>query len=146
MTCAEAREALLVADLAQLEAATGALHEHLAACPGCRRDAARILAAHDALRAQVARPAPGAAADAARRAIAEGRALARRRRRWMVPLLVAAAGVAIVLLVPRDRAARAPAVAVTVTRPTPPPLVEAAGAHVAVITTRRPDITVVWQF
>jgi hypothetical protein len=145
MTCSEARDALLSADLAALRAATGPLHDHLAACEGCRRDAERILAATVALRSHLVRPLPDATA-AAHRAIAAGRGLVRARRRRMVPLLVAAAAVAIVLLVPRDRATETPSAIVTVARPAPPPLVTAPAAHVAVITTRRPDITVVWQF
>jgi hypothetical protein len=147
MTCTEAREALLSADLAEVRAVTGPLYDHLAACATCRHDASRIVAAYDTLMHHVVRPSPDAARAAARRAIAEGRLLARRRRRQLVaPLLIAAAGVAIVLLVPRDRAAHAPAGAVAVADPALPPLVEAAGSRVAVITTRRPDITVVWQF
>lgn len=145
MTCSEAREALLSADLAALQATAGPLRDHLAACEGCRRDADRILAASAALRSRVARPSPDATV-AARRAIAAGRDLMRARRRWrIVPLLAAAAAVAAILLVPRDRATDTPGTD-TAAQPALPPLVDAAGAHVAVITTRRPDITVVWQF
>jgi len=146
MTCAEAREALLTADLADLEATAGPLHDHLVACVTCRRDIARVLAAHRALRAPVGPRGLEAAEAAARRAVGEGRVRIRsRRRRRLASALGAAAVIAALLFVPSDRGS-APPIGITTTAPAPPPLVETASGRVAVITTRRPDITVVWQF
>jgi predicted anti-sigma-YlaC factor YlaD len=147
MTCPEAREFLLTADLDRLEATGGPLADHLAACPTCRAAATRIVQAHRALRAAV--PAPRRAGRLiAERAIAEGRAAMRRRRRIVrraVPTLLAAAAIGAVLLVPRDRLPRG-----TIAPATPnaslPPLVAASSTDVAVIATSRPDITIIWQF
>jgi len=146
MTCAEAREILLTADLTVLEATDGPVSEHLAACPTCQAVAARILAAHGALRAAV----PGSRRPSSlvtERAIVQGRAIVRRRRllRRIVPTLLAAAAVAAVLLVPRDRLLPG-TMAPPTRRASLPPLVEASNTDVAVITTSRPDITIIWQF
>jgi predicted anti-sigma-YlaC factor YlaD len=146
MNCAAAREILLTTDLDSLEATDDALADHLAACPTCRAAATRIVQAHRTLRAAV--PAPRRAGRlVAKRAIAEGQALVRRRRivRRVVPTLLAAAAIGAVLLVPRDRLPPN-TIAPTAPQASRPPLLEASNTDVAVITTNRPDITVIWQF
>jgi len=146
MRCVEAREILLTADLAVLQATDGPLSEHLGGCPTCRAAATRILAAHGSLRA--APPTPRCPSHhVAERAIADGRAVVRRRRlvRRLVPTLLAAAAAGAVLLVPHDRLP--PSTITPMTSPaSPPPLVEASNTDVAVIATSRPDITIIWQF
>jgi len=148
MTCAEARALLLEADLAELHPdRAGPLPAHLRTCAACRRAADHIVDVHRGLREARAVARPAAAQGAVRRVLAEGHH--RRRRRYRVRLvaapLLAAAAVAAVLLVRSDQipSVTVPAVAPP---PAPPPLVESASGRVAVITTRRPDITVVWQF
>jgi len=146
MTCADVRERLLEADLTDLDPADGGPTAlHLRECAACRADAARIVEAHAALAA--ARSAPGrveAPVAAARALDAVHEARRRRRRRLVIAPLMAAAAAVAVLLARHDPIPGTPAVPVA--HMTPPPLVESAGARVAVITTRRPDITVVWQF
>jgi hypothetical protein len=126
MRCAEAREPILTADPQELESgAAGPLAEHLGECAACRRSADRILAAH--------------------RALAEGRRAVRvhRRLRTLAPALAAAA-MLVVLLARADHTAPAP---VILSHPeTMPPLVEAGAARVAIFSTSRPNVTVVWQF
>ena len=144
-SCVEARDALLVADLAELEArGEGSLAAHLASCPACRALADRVLAATDALRAERAvrpRRSPEAAATLARAEASRVRSA--RRARWALAPVLAAAGLAAVLLVRGGPEPGRPLAA----RPVPPPpLVESAAANVAVFTTDNPTIVVVWQF
>jgi predicted anti-sigma-YlaC factor YlaD len=145
LTCAEARDALLVADLAELEGrGDGPLAAHLTSCPACRALADRVVAATDALRAERAvqpRRSPEAAAALAQAEAGRVRR-ARRARRALAPVL-AAAGLAAILLVRGGPEPDRPLAA----RPVPPPpLVESAAANVAVFTTDNPTIVVVWQF
>jgi anti-sigma factor RsiW len=144
MRCAEAREPILTADPQELESgAAGPLAEHLGECAACRRSADRILAAHQALRTALVPVARSAAA--AQRALAEGRRAVRvhRRLRTLAPALAAAA-MLVVLLARADHTAPAP---VILSHPeTMPPLVEAGAARVAIFSTSRPNVTVVWQF
>lgn len=143
LSCADARAALLEADLAALDgAAASALAAHLRACPACRAAADRILVVTAALREERAR-GPLPPLDAAiSRARARGAAARRRRRAaWAALPVLAAAGVAGVLLTrPPAGTPLAPAA------PVPPPLVESAAGRVAVFTTDNPTIVVVWQF
>jgi predicted anti-sigma-YlaC factor YlaD len=147
MTCADARAALLDADLDALRpGAAGPLGQHLAGCAACRAAADRILAGTAALAAARAR-APGrpsaAVAEAAR--VAGARLRVRRRRiRVLVPLLAAAClALFFVRHVPSGPGdGRPPAAAPAAL----PPLVEGGAHTVAVIATTRPDVTVVWQF
>ena len=160
MTCADARNALLETDLAELRgAAATPLVKHLATCADCRRVAERILVATDGLRRErIGRPRR--AADAAA-AAAQGEAdrIRRARRRWLavVPAL-AAAGVAVVILArnsdlgfpsapsgpPVPAGARAAAAGSAA--PAIPPVVASTARNVAVFTTTNPNIVVVWQF
>lgn len=146
MTCPEARAALLEADLDALRPGhPGALGAHLDGCPSCRAAADRILAGMAALAADHARVSrrPAGVAEAARMAGLRRR-VRRRRLRVLVPLL-AAAGLAVFFVrgVPVGSGALQP----PVPGPQPlPPLVEAAAQNVAVFSTTRPDVTVVWQF
>jgi hypothetical protein len=148
LTCGEARQALLEADLAELERTQpGPLAAHLAACASCRAAAQRVLAATRGLEAQRSRaPTRSAAATAARDALLESARLmqARRRRlRWTVAPLLAAAGLAAILLTRPD----APTGDPIVRRPERlPPLVESTAPRVAVFNTDNPAIVVVWQF
>jgi predicted anti-sigma-YlaC factor YlaD len=147
VTCAEARAALLDADLDTLRpGAPGPLGAHLAACAACRAAADRILAGTGALAAARTRTARTPAAAAAQAARTQGRRLRGRGRRLrvLVPVL-AAASLALVFGrgLPFGSGALRPPVAPP---PALPPLVEAGGQDVAVISTTRPDITIVWQF
>lgn len=147
MTCPDARAALLDADLDALRpGAPGPFAAHLAACAACRAAADRILAGTGALAAARTRTARTPAAAAAHTARTAGRRLRTRGRRLrvLVPLL-AAASLALVVIrgLPFGSGALRPPVA---TPPTLPPLLEAGGQDVAVISTTRPDITIVWQF
>jgi len=104
----------------------------------------RILAGTEALADALARTSsrpPAVAAAAARLA---GRRVRTRRRtvRVAVPLLAAAS---LVVLLARSPAKPAISPAQP-DRAALPPIVEAGGQHVAVFTTHRPDIVVVWQF
>jgi predicted anti-sigma-YlaC factor YlaD len=147
MTCAEARAALLAADLEAMRAgAPGELGEHLTACPDCRATAHRLVTGTAALAAAraVARCQPSATVAAAALASGRNRRARHRRIRLLVPLLAAASLVVFMVQhIPTGTPDPRP--------PTPflaelPPLVEADGQTVAVFSTTRPDITVVWQF
>jgi len=148
MTCEEARERLLEADLAELDAnGTGPLSAHLRTCAACRTAAERIVDVHRGLREARAVARPAAAQAAVQQALVEGRRgrRPRHRTRLVAAPLLAAAAIGAVLLVRGDRLP-SPTVPIVAPPPVPPPLVESASGRVAVITTRRPDITVVWQF
>jgi predicted anti-sigma-YlaC factor YlaD len=145
MTCAEARDALLTADLAELDRdGTGPLAEHLATCRSCHAAADRIAAITRALEAERALPPsrPPARAAAIARAEADRLRRARQVRRAVLPL-VAAAGLAAVMLLRQEPEAGRP---LTPPPPLSPPLVESAAGRVAVLTTDNPNIVVVWQF
>jgi len=160
MTCADARNALLEADLAELRGAgTTPLAAHLATCAACRRVAERIVVATDGLhRERIGRPrrAVDAAAAAAR---GEADRIRHTRRRWLIAApTLAAAGVAAVILARNSdlglpfapSAPPAPAGALAATAasaaPATPPIVASAARNVAVFTTTNPNIVVVWQF
>jgi predicted anti-sigma-YlaC factor YlaD len=145
MTCGEARDALLAADLTELDGSRESpLAAHLAHCPACRAAAERVLMVTHGLQAERAVGPRWSAGAAAARARAEARRLRRARRaRWAFVPVLAAAGLAIILLargggVPSQPVSYGPAPA--------PPLVESAAANVAVFTTDNPTIVVVWQF
>jgi predicted anti-sigma-YlaC factor YlaD len=147
MTCAEARAALLVADLEAMRAgAPGEVGAHLTGCPDCRATANRIVAGTAALAVARAgaRRQPSASVAAVALANGQARRAWHRRIRTLVPLL-AAASLAVFIV------QRTPTGAPDPRPPAPPfaeapPLVEAGGQTVAVFSTTRPDITVVWQF
>jgi hypothetical protein len=147
MTCSEAREILLTAEIDTLQVPDGPLADHLAGCAGCRLAIERILTAHAALSAEAERYPRTSAQTAARQATVRGRSAirARRRVRLLIPVLLTAAGLAGVLLVPRDEMPPG-SVPPAASRVEPPPIVEGDASHVAVIATNRPDVTVVWQF
>jgi predicted anti-sigma-YlaC factor YlaD len=157
LTCAQARDALLEADLAELRGGSSAtpLAEHLATCADCRRMAERIVAATDALgreRMRQPRRAVGVAAAAAR---GEADRIRRTRRRWLaaVPAL-AAAGIAAIFLArgtpslsPAPSApSAASAASAAAAAPADIPLVASMAHTVAVFKTANPNIVVVWQF
>lgn len=147
MTCADVRELLLTADLETLQAPDGAFAVHLHSCARCRSAAERVVEAHAGLAASLA-PSPALPAHvAARRAMADGRALGRRQRhvRRVLPAFLAAAAAAVVLLRPGGALPEG-TVPLTTSEPALPPLVEGGAERVAVFTTGRPDITVIWQF
>ena len=147
MTCADVRSALLEADLDTLESSSpGPLRDHLETCPPCRAAADRVLRGTAALAADRDRVPRRPAARVVQEArMAGGRRQARARRlRVLVPLL-AAASLAVFFV--RDRPVTpAPPQPPTVVPASLPPLVEGGGHDVAVLSTTRPDITVVWQF
>ncbi len=157
MTCADARNALLDADLAELHRPSGTpLAAHLAACAECRRLADRVVGTTETLRRERMRR-PGRAVDAAAGvARAEADRIRRARRRWLLAApTLAAAGVAAVLLSrttifgPRGAApaaSAAPAAPAASAAPADLPLVASAAHTVAVFKTANPDIVVVWQF
>jgi len=147
MTCADVRSALLEADLDSLAGSgPGPVRAHLESCAQCRAALERVRRGTAALAADLARVPHEPAAAVAQAARIEGRRRRARARRLrvLVPLL-AAASLAVFFV--RDVQVRSPALQ----PPAPasaqlPPLVEAGGHDVAVITTTRPDVTVVWQF
>ncbi|MDH3496003.1 MAG: hypothetical protein OER21_04510 [Gemmatimonadota bacterium] len=144
MTCDDARQLLLTADLAELTpGGPMPLGAHLAGCADCRALAGRVLAAARVVQAERDRPprrAAGALAEEARRA---ARARRRARRRWTAVPALAAAAVVVVLLV-RDGTPPIPIPPRTVETT---PLVDAPpGRHVAVFETGNPAIVVVWTF
>lgn len=148
MTCHDTREWLLTAPLDDLRAPERTVATHLDTCPRCRTAADRILSGHAALAAQVDRQPADAGGRIAERAVQGGRALVARRRlraRLIPTAIAAAAAIGAVLLVPRDRMP-AGTVAPAPQRAALPPLVADASARVAVMATRRADITVVWEF
>jgi hypothetical protein len=145
LTCAETREALLTADLDELDGSrAGPLATHLMSCGSCRAAAGRVLAATRGLAAQRDMVPRRTAAVAAARARLESRRVRRVHRvRWGALPLLAAAGLAAVLLV---REGPPPGAPIARRPPAPPPLVEGAAGRVAVFTTDNPTIVVVWQF
>jgi anti-sigma factor RsiW len=153
MTCTDARNALLEADLAELRAGTAtSLSAHLAACGDCRRLAERIVATTGALGRERMRGPRRAGEEAATAAEEEADRIRRTRRRWLaaVPAL-AAAGIAVMLLArgtPRPTSAPSAAAAAPAAPAAPAdlPLVTSAAHTVAVFKTGDPKIVVIWQF
>jgi predicted anti-sigma-YlaC factor YlaD len=151
MTCAQVRDVLLEADLAELRGPPStALAEHLATCAECGRWAEQIIATTEALaRDQMQGPrreVEGVLAAAR----AEADRIRRTRRRWLgaVPALTAA-GIAAIMLarswgpgLPSAPSA-APAAAAA---PADIPLVGSTAHTVVVFKTANPNIVVVWQF
>ncbi|HSW30534.1 MAG TPA: hypothetical protein VLH75_13695 [Longimicrobiales bacterium] len=155
-TCPDIRDLLLEATPAELRGeGEGALPAHLRSCEACRRDAALLLRADDALEATLGEggtPDVEAILELAARP-SVGEALPRRARartwatvvgRWRWVGLAAAAAVAGVLLVAREGG---PPPLAPVARSEVPPTVEAASTGgVAILETDNPDITVLWFF
>lgn len=130
MTCDEARELLLEADLSELRGeGDSPLALHVTSCTACRAAANHLLAQTAALHAAVQQePAE------------------RRRSTWRraVPVGLAAAAAVAVLLVPRDQPRNPP---LAVARPEQPRSgVNVVARNAAVLQTRNPKITVVWYF
>lgn len=158
MNCRSARETILEADPAELEAPgdTG-LGRHLAACSDCRAAAAAVLAGTATLRAaldEMVATAPRRSVDSALAELRRPRprfGVRRRPRRLprLVPWAVAAAAILGTIILTRT-----PPSPASVDRPSlalaagaPPPVVEdAGGADIAVFDTRDPGITVVWIY
>lgn len=149
MTCGEARERLLEADLSELRGeGDSELSRHVRTCARCRRVAQLILEQERALGRALAGQRPRVAVDDALRA-AEGAARRRRRRVLVgaVPALAAASVVAMLLV--RNGG---PPLPPQPTRPASeaallPPSVQApAGQDVAIFQTDNPNIVVVWLF
>lgn len=133
MNCHEARALLLEAEPEMLRGRAGPLGAHLATCAACAAIAADILA-HDA------------ALDDALARLAVPR---RRRPRLWKPVvalapLAAAAGVA--LLVWSGRSSYPPIVIPPETVPTTTVVNSTGASGVAVMRTRDPDITVIWNY
>lgn len=128
MTCGDARELMLEADLVELRAeGDSLLARHLAGCEACRTMAQHILAQTAALHEAI-----------------EQRPPVRRRFAWRrtIPVGLAAAAALTLLLVPRPKETRV----VPVASEARPEGVVATASNVAVIQTRNPKITVVWYF
>jgi predicted anti-sigma-YlaC factor YlaD len=146
-TCSEARAALLDADLDALRpGAPGPLGAHLDTCAACRAAADRIVSGTAALAVARGCGTRRAPASVVATALERGRRLRSRQRRMrvVVPLLAAASlAVFFVSDLPLGSPGLRPPVPAP---PTLPPIVEAAGLNVAVFSTTRPDVTVVWQF
>jgi hypothetical protein len=152
MTCDEAREALLEADLAELDGtAATPLAAHVATCAECRHLAERIVLGTDALgreREHRPRRPAGDAAAAARR---DADRIRRVRRRWLAATPALAAAAVAVILLARSWTPGPPSGPFASSPPATPvepglPLVAAAAPTVAVFETANPKIVVVWQF
>jgi hypothetical protein len=132
MTCAEARDAMLVADLSELTGDRGDLAEHLAICPRCRALAAAIV--QDSARL----------ASAARR-----RARSRRSRRMLIattlPIAAGLAGVASLRFLGAP-SAPAPVGAARTALPVARrvSLTVERGQTATVLKTADPSVTVIW--
>jgi predicted anti-sigma-YlaC factor YlaD len=150
ITCTDARNALLEADLAELRAGTATLlAEHLAACGDCRGLAERIVATTEALGREQMRSPRRAGEAAAATAEAEADRIRRTRRRWLAAIpALAAAGIAVMLLArgTPDLPSAPSAVAAAPAAPADLPLVTSAAHTVAVFKTGDPKIVVIWQF
>jgi len=147
ITCTEARAALLDADLDALRpGAPGPLSAHLATCAACRAAADRIVGGTAALAAAHGRGTGRTPASVVATALEHGRRLRSRQRRIRVLLpLLAAASLAVFFV--SDLPLGSPGLRPPVPAPPAlPPIVEAGGLNVAVFSTTRPDVTVVWQF
>lgn len=152
MNCSDAREALLEADIDQLEGrCEGALAEHLGGCPGCRGVARMILEGERGLGEAMLDLVPAPDLDDLLRRAGKtpsvGRKGIRQEVRWLVPRLVplAAAAALVALFLGREpvlpgdpvvHLAQAPGLGLEVPE----------GQDVAVLATNNPDITVLWFF
>ena len=148
MNCQEARERLLDAEAGTLRARTGALGAHLATCAACAAIADEILADHAALHDALTRlssPAP-----AARRRMWPRLAPARaaRRRTWprLAALAPLAAAAMVALLLWGGREEYRPIVIPEETVPATTVVNGTGPGGVAVMQTRDPDITVIWNY
>lgn len=130
MTCSDARDAMLVADGADLElAGSGALSTHLAGCRSCRAAAAAIVETVSGLGPIVARR----------------RVVLRRRRVALVAALPLAAAVVFAVVYARGSARRNESLRKEAFAATPTVAVEAApGQRATVIKTADPKVTLVW--
>lgn len=164
MTCGEALNRMLEAEPAALRADAGAdpvLAEHLRGCGRCRRVAATLVTELEALDAGLEElaTAPGPSRSGSdspggsrpRRAAGSGRGVVRRLGTW-VPLAAAAVLAAVLLLrpggdpdPPPDGPAGAGAAA-SVARPGRVAVTLPADRGGAVMSTRNPNITVVWLY
>ncbi|HXV87294.1 MAG TPA: hypothetical protein VD793_11365, partial [Gemmatimonadales bacterium] len=151
MNCAQARPAMLEADLPELQGGSTPLALHLRDCETCRRQARAIIAAEHALGRALAEQRPAVPADEAIRSAA--RSAGSRAgpgspaRRWAAPLALAA-GIAGVIwwgtMRPPDRPGAEP-LAATVSAALPPLAVQGpAGGTVSVFQTANPDVVVIW--
>ncbi|MDX1624496.1 MAG: hypothetical protein R3199_11015 [Gemmatimonadota bacterium] len=150
MRCDRAREAILIADPAELAGREDpALAAHLEACPRCREETSRVLEAQReldrALSGLAARVRPGEAEG--READGTHPGIRRLARRAWIPAAAAAAVAAIVLLAREPAgppsgidasAARRPPGGFTLE---PPP-----DRHVAVLEGTDPSVVVVWFY
>lgn len=150
MTCAEAREALLVADAAELDTrASGPLPAHLRSCATCRLEAAAILDGTASLRtaigmlvAERTERGPSAAARSV--------AYRMRRPRLILPLALAATLAALIAIdrgvIPLRGVAPADVYHPEPVVPVAPVVNAIDGSGVAVMRTADPRITIVWNF
>lgn len=149
MTCADARKAILEADVPALRGEDNSpLALHLRGCQGCRRVAEAVLHGEGLLANELTRAVPPLDLD---RILATFPAPGRKRRPWyrrplILPLapLAAAAGLAAILLT-REPSLPGP----DYSPPAPsfgPDVVVPEGRTAAVMSTSNPDITVVWLF
>lgn len=142
MRCSECRHLLTEADPGELRGIGNSdLAAHLRACETCRGAARQLLDGEQLLRAALLDLRPhGSAAVAAQAAI---RASHRRRRRFvLVPLMAAAGLTALLLLRPGEFTPGTPQQWAG-----PPPIVEApSGQNVIVYQTANPDVVVVWLY
>ncbi len=148
ITCAEARDRMLEADLDEL-AATAAteLGAHLLACDACRAAAETIRTAERGLGERLAAARPrGDDAEAVARAvtIARRRRLVRRSAGGVA--LAAAAAVAALLLLPRGRIPTAPPPSAYPVAATGFSVAAAPGRDVMVVHPADSNIVVVWFF
>ena len=111
MTCHEARSLMLEADLDDLVPGDATpLGAHLASCESCRARAAEIVRAEAALRARIEAAAPARSEALALRLAAAGARDRRTLRRLGTGLgLAAAAGLAVLLAIPRGARGPLPA-------------------------------------
>jgi hypothetical protein len=129
MTCDQARDALLVADLSDISAAEGDLAAHLEACPACR-ERARFIVMQTAI------------LDAAVRRRARGRS----RRMLVIASLPIAAGLIAIATVRSS----APEPALRARRTSPLPVARQVsltverGQTATVFKTADPSVTVIW--
>jgi hypothetical protein len=154
LTCAEARDRLLMADAQELTPGHASpLGAHLAGCHDCARRAERIRAFVDAVIEDLADAGEFDAAGLVRRALApeepmappSGGTLGGRRFAPAWAALAAAAAIGAVLVWP-DRPPELPGIPVDTPRRAPPTVEAPAGRDVAVLPTSNPDITVLWFF
>lgn len=152
LSCSEAREAILEADIAQLEGRDGdALAGHLGGCSRCQAMAQMILDRErdlgEAIEGLVPTPELDELLERAKTERVEGRGAIRRRLRWSAPRLVplAAAAALVALFLGREPILPGDPVVPLITAPGLG-LEIPEGQDVAVLATNNPDITVLWFF